>query len=219
MNTADFQYISKQFSEKKQHFNKGAFIYTPKQVVRKLFLVHEGIVKIGYYNNKDENVTKAILYKGDVFSLPRLMQKEASANYAEVISKEAQISTMSSTDFWSKIKDDVEFQYLILDALTQRITDLEKRWVWITSLPTKKRVIAFIVDMGFRDGQKIGFETLVLNPFTHAEVGQFIGTSRQTITTVMNQLQKENLIYYNRKKILIRDLKKLQKIVWNNPEY
>jgi len=216
MNTADFEYMSSQFSEEKRSFTKGAFIYMPKQSVKKLFLIHEGIVKVGYYNSDNDSVTKAILYKGDVFNIPRLMQKQALANYAEVISKTAQISTMSSTDFWKKIKDDVEFQYLILDSLTQRITDLEKRLVWMTSLSIEKRLIAFIVDMGLRDGQRIGFETQVLNPFTHLEIGHFIGASRQTITTVMNQLQKKNLIYYNRKKILIRDLKALQKIVGMN---
>ncbi len=213
MNTADFQYMSSQFSEEKRSFNKGAFIYMPKQSVRKLFLIHEGIVKIGYYNSDNDSITKAILYKGDVFNIPRLMQKEALANYAEVISTTAQISTMSSTDFWRKIKGDVEFQYLILDSLTQRITDLEKRLVWMNSLSAEKRIIAFIVDMGLRVGKKIGFETLVQNPFTHSEIGKFIGVSRQTITTVMSQLQKRNLIYYNRKMILIRDLKELQKIV------
>lgn len=213
MNTVDFRYLSNQFSEEKQYFNKGAFIYMPEQLVKKVFLIHKGIVKLGYYNSQNDSVTKAILYEGDVFNIPRLMQKEAMANYAEVISTTAQVSTLSSTDFWRKIKGDVEFQYLILDSLTQRITDLEKRWVWITSLPIEKRVIAFIVDMGLRDGQKIGFEIQVLNPFTHLEIGQFIGASRQTVTTIMTQLQKKNLIYYNRKKILIRDLEELQEIV------
>lgn len=210
MNTREFEYISSQFSEDSQSFNKGAFIYLPEQVVKKVFLVHEGIVKIGYYNSRNDSVTKAILYKGDVFNVPRLLQKEVAANYAEVISTTAKISTMSSTEFWRKIKDDVEFQYQIMSSLTQRVTELEKRWMWITSLSIEKRVIAFIVDMGLREGKRVGFETMVENPFTHSEIGKFIGSSRQTVTTTLNRLQEKNLIYYNRKKILIRDLKKLQ---------
>ena len=36
-----------------------------------------------------------------------------------------------------------------------------------------------------------------------------IGTSRQTVTSVMNDLRKANLIYFNRRTILIRDLGRL----------
>lgn len=210
MNTIDFRYLSNQFSEKKQCFSKGGRIYMPKQIVKKVFLIHEGIVKIGCYNDQYDSITKAILYRGDVFNVPCLIRKEAAVNYAEVISSKAEISTMSSTDFWKKIKVDPEFQYQILDTMTQRIMDLEKRWIWVNSLSIEKRVIAFIVDMGLRSGTKVGFETMVENPFTHLEIGKFIGSSRQTVTTILNQLQAKNLIYYNRKKILIRDLKKLQ---------
>ncbi|MFO0506467.1 MAG: helix-turn-helix domain-containing protein, partial [Chryseotalea sp.] len=35
------------------------------------------------------------------------------------------------------------------------------------------------------------------------------GTSRQTVTTVLNELKEKNLINFDRKKILIRDLEKL----------
>jgi CRP/FNR family transcriptional regulator, cyclic AMP receptor protein len=35
------------------------------------------------------------------------------------------------------------------------------------------------------------------------------GTSRQTVTSVLNDLRKSNLIYFNRNSILIRDLQNL----------
>jgi len=213
MNTKEFQYISSQFSEEKHSFNKGAFIYIPEQQVKKVFFIHKGIVKIGYYNAGYDSITKAILYRGDIFNVPRLMRKEATANYAEVISPQAEISVMSSTDFWKKIKSDPEFQYQILDTMTQRIMDLEKRWIWVNSMPIEKRVIAFIVEMGLKRGVRVGFDTMVENPFTHSEIGKFIGSSRQTVTTTFNQLQAENLIYYSRRKILIRDLKRLQESI------
>ena len=35
------------------------------------------------------------------------------------------------------------------------------------------------------------------------------GTSRQMVTAVLNQLKRSNVLYFNRKKILFRDLQSL----------
>ncbi|MFN6090439.1 MAG: helix-turn-helix domain-containing protein [Cyclobacteriaceae bacterium] len=35
------------------------------------------------------------------------------------------------------------------------------------------------------------------------------GTSRQTVTTILNDLKEKNLINFDRKRILVRDLEKL----------
>ncbi|NRA51520.1 MAG: winged helix-turn-helix domain-containing protein, partial [Phaeodactylibacter sp.] len=44
---------------------------------------------------------------------------------------------------------------------------------------------------------------------TQQDIANITGTSRQTVTSVMNDLRKSNLIYFNRRTILIRDLGKL----------
>ena len=41
------------------------------------------------------------------------------------------------------------------------------------------------------------------------DIANLTGTSRQTVTSVLNDLRKSNLIYFNRNSILIRDLEKL----------
>ena len=42
-----------------------------------------------------------------------------------------------------------------------------------------------------------------------ADIANLTGTSRQTVTSVLNDLKKHNLIYFSRNSILIRDVKKL----------
>jgi CRP-like cAMP-binding protein len=44
---------------------------------------------------------------------------------------------------------------------------------------------------------------------THKDIAALTGTSRQTVTTILNELKEQNLINFDRRQILIRDLEKL----------
>ena len=50
---------------------------------------------------------------------------------------------------------------------------------------------------------------LITPSLTQQDIANLTGTSRQTVTSVLNDLKKSNLIYFNRNSILIRDLAKL----------
>lgn len=47
---------------------------------------------------------------------------------------------------------------------------------------------------------------LIKHGLTQQDIANFTGTSRQTVTTVLNDLKSKNKIHLRRKSILIRDL-------------
>jgi len=51
------------------------------------------------------------------------------------------------------------------------------------------------------------------NYLTHEDIAHLVGSSRQTVTTMINELATENLLSYNRQQVCFRDVKKLQKLV------
>jgi CRP-like cAMP-binding protein len=51
---------------------------------------------------------------------------------------------------------------------------------------------------------------MVKNQLTHQDIANLTGTSRQTVTTVLNDLRDRNIINFDRRKILIRDMDKLK---------
>ncbi|RMG79696.1 MAG: helix-turn-helix domain-containing protein, partial [Bacteroidetes bacterium] len=46
---------------------------------------------------------------------------------------------------------------------------------------------------------------------THQEIANLTATSRQTVTTVLNELRTKNILTFNRKRLLIRDMEQLRK--------
>ena len=73
------------------------------------------------------------------------------------------------------------------------------------------------VEMPFLDGygvclylrKKVGNEYFIEQNLSHREIASLIATSRQTVTKLLNELRTKDLIDFNRRKIIIRNLEAL----------
>jgi CRP/FNR family transcriptional regulator, cyclic AMP receptor protein len=45
---------------------------------------------------------------------------------------------------------------------------------------------------------------------THQEIANLTATSRQTVTTILNELRNHNILTFDRKRMLIRDMDRLK---------
>ncbi len=87
---------------------------------------------------------------------------------------------------------------------------LERKIELLVFKDAHTRIVEFLKDAASWKGKKVGFETMIQTQLTHKDIAALTGTSRQTVTTVLNELKEKNLINFDRKKILIRDLDKLR---------
>jgi CRP/FNR family transcriptional regulator, cyclic AMP receptor protein len=73
----------------------------------------------------------------------------------------------------------------------------------------RERIIAFIKEQAAKYGVKYGDETLINHGFTHQDMANITGTSRQLVTIVLNELRKKKVLNFDRTSILVRDMKKM----------
>ena len=73
----------------------------------------------------------------------------------------------------------------------------------------RTRIIDFIKESVNKRGHRIGYEMLLKHSLTHQDIANITCTSRQTVTLVLNELRQSDLIYFNRGKILVRDMARL----------
>ena len=70
--------------------------------------------------------------------------------------------------------------------------------------------VEFLENLAKKKGQRIGYEMLVRKFLTHQEIANLTATSRQTVTTVLNELRTKNILTFNRQRLLIRDMELLR---------
>jgi CRP-like cAMP-binding protein len=190
-------------------YKKGQFIYFPDEPSKYIYMIADGRVKIGNYTSDGKEVVKAILSKGEVFGELALTGEDTRSDFAQAMDESTQICPMSIQDMQELMKDDRELSLKIFKLIGFRIKKLEKKIESLVFKDARTRIIEFIRDAAAWKGQKIGFETLVNTKLTHKDIANLTGTSRQTVTTILNELKDKNLITFNRRRILIRDLEKL----------
>ena len=92
---------------------------------------------------------------------------------------------------------------------------MEKRLEALVFKDSRTRIIEFIYDLASEKGQRVGYEVVVRKFMTHQEIANLTATSRQTVTTILNELRNRNILTFNRKRLLIRDMDVLKEEIGN----
>lgn len=190
-------------------YKKDDFIYFPQDDSSMIYMISNGRVKIGTYTADKKEIVKAILTKGEIFGELALAGEEVRKDFAQAMDNDTRICTMSIANLKELMKDNQELAFKILKIVGFRMRKMERKIESLVFKDARTRIVEFLHDMAIEKGQKVGFETMIKNHLTHKDIASLTGTSRQTVTTVMNELRDQNLITFDRRRILIRDLEKL----------
>ncbi len=193
-------------------YKKGEFIYIPKDESDMLFYITSGRVKIGSYGEGDKEILKAIIHQGEVFGELALIGEDKRRDFAQALELTT-LCSLSKADMKGLLRDRSDLQTFLLKIMGSRVLEMEKRLESLVFKDSRSRVVDFLLDLADKKGTRVGYETLVKGFFTHQEIANLTATSRQTVTTVLNELRTRNLLTFNRKRLLIRDLEVLRKEV------
>lgn len=79
----------------------------------------------------------------------------------------------------------------------------------------QERILKLLIRLDKKYGRNVGKERIIEVGLTHTDLGNLAQSSRQTVTTLFNKLRDENVIFYDRKRILIRNIETLKNALEN----
>lgn len=191
-------------------YPKSTFIYNPGEEADWVYFVTEGVVKTGTISEDGKEVIKNILYKGEMFGELGLSGMSERPDFASSLKTEVETVRIPVKILKDLINRNPEVGLRMIEKLGVRITRSEKRLEQLVFDDARTRIIGFLLEQAEKNGMKFGDETLIRHGFTHQDMANITGTSRQLVTIVLNELKKENLINFDRSSILIRDLDQLK---------
>ncbi|MCI4666854.1 MAG: Crp/Fnr family transcriptional regulator [Bacteroidia bacterium] len=190
----------------KRSYKKGEFVYFSEDTSDKVFFIHSGAVKIGSYTNTGEEMIKTVLHPGEVFGELALFGEEKRADFALAM-EDTELCVQERETIEDLMKDIKGFALFLQRLMGQRIIYTQKRLESLLFKDAKTRISEYVLDQARRYGKTLADGAVkIRNYLTHQEIANFTGTSRQTVTTVLNQLRDERLIDFDRKRIIIRNL-------------
>jgi len=192
------------------YFKKDQFIYFPEQPAQNIYMIADGRVRIGRYLDDGKEVITAILGMGEIFGELALAGEEKRTDFAQAMDNSTTVCPLSIEELKRLMYDNRELSFKMLKLVGLRLMKLERKLESLVFKDARTRIIEFIKDSATWKGKKVGYETLVPTKLTHKDIAALTGTSRQTVTTILNELKEKNLINFDRKKILVRDLANLK---------
>jgi CRP-like cAMP-binding protein len=191
-------------------FRRDEFVYFPNEPANYIYMVSSGRVRIGHYLDDGKEVIKSILTTGEIFGELALAGEEKRGDFAQSMDDDTVICPLGIEELKALMYDNRELSFKILKLIGFRLMKLERKLELMVFKDARTRVIEFLKDAAAWKGKKVGFETMIPTRLTHKDIASLTGTSRQTVTTILNELKDQNLINFDRKKILIRDLDNLK---------
>lgn len=189
--------------------SKFHFIFMPDEAADQMFFLIRGRIKLGTYAYDGREVIKEILQPAAIFGDLALAGELKRSEFAQAMHDEVEYLAVRTDDFQTLMQQNQRLVFACLQHLGSRLQRVEERLASLVLKDARERIIDFLVDTAGKEGRRVGYETLVKHYLTQQEIANLTGTSRQTVTSVLNDLRKSNLIYFNRNSILIRDLEKL----------
>lgn len=190
------------------HYKKDQFVYMPDDSASHIYMMVEGRVKIGHYLEDGREVVTTILTNGEIFGELALAGEDTRKDFAQAMS-DTTICPLTIDELRELMYGDKELSFKILKLIGLRLMKLERKLELLVFKDARTRIVEFLKDTAAWKGKKVGFETMIATKLTHKDIASLTGTSRQTVTTILNELKDQNLINFDRRRILIRDLEKL----------
>lgn len=187
---------------------KNTFIFNSGDASDAIFVLVKGVVKIGNQADEEREVIKHILYPMAVFGELAVAGEQKRQDFAQTM-EETHIYRIATNDFNRLMEGNNRLMLNVITMIGNRLRRVEDRLEALMFKDARERIIDFLKDSASKQGKRVGYEMLIKHCYTQQDIANLTGTSRQTVTSVFNDLKKSNLIYFNRRSILIRDLTKL----------
>lgn len=194
---------------KAKTYEKHKYIFSEDEPSDTIFFLTKGIIKLGSHSNEGREVIKNILHPHAMFGELGLVGEETRQGFAEVMNAPAECLLLKVSDFKKLMDTNHQLCFNVINLVGEKLRKAESRIESLIFKDARARIIDFLKDSVEKRGRRVGFEMLVKNTLTQQDIANITGTSRQTVTSVLNNLRKSDLIYFNRKSILIRDMQKL----------
>lgn len=194
-------------------FNKHEFLFMEKDPCDEIILIDKGKVKIGHYDENGKENVITFLGKGEILGHMALLGETKHRAFAEVMEEGTQICKMKVEKARELSREYVPFALEMNRRIGNHIRKLERRIELLMCKSIKTRIAEFLHDLGKDYGRPRDGGLWITHNLTQSDIALLVGTSRKSASLILNELEKDGMIEFDRKHIFIIDPVKLEQYV------
>ena len=187
---------------------KGKILYMPEDTSEVLFLLKKGRIQLYRLSPDGKKLVIATIGPGSVFGEMALIGQGMHNTFAEA-TEECVLCVMSRDDLERLLVTKPKVALRIFETLGRRLKEAELRLEEIAFKGIPARLASLLLQLADEQGSDR------ITGLTHQDLGEQIGTYRETTTQTLNIFKTEGLLEIGRKRLTILDREGLKRIAAN----
>ncbi|WP_073080193.1 Crp/Fnr family transcriptional regulator [Chitinophaga jiangningensis] len=195
------------------HLKKKRIVYNEGKSATSIFYVLKGKVKTSKWNEDGKELITGLYHEGDFIGFQALMEGGRYRETAEVI-EEAELVFISREDLSFLFQYNTAFLLDIVRILTRNIADKQEQMLRMAYSSLRKKVGEALL-FTYQKYNPTGEEEFSLN-ISRCNLAAIAGVAKESLIRTLSDLRDEHIIQIQDGKIVIYDIHKLERIIYND---
>ena len=198
---ADFQSLAKVANRRR--YPKDSVVFFENEQGDFFFMILEGRIKVTILGDDGREVILSLLGSGDFFGEMALLDNEPRSATAIAV-EDTELLSLHRNDFQNVLTDNRSITVGLIKVLTSRLRRANHQISTLALLDVYGRVARVIVDMAREEGRRLKDGRIAFRRATHQEIANRIGTTRETVTRMLKDLERQGMIHIEGREIIVQ---------------
>lgn len=193
------------------NYQKGDYIFLQGSAVTGLFCHADGLSKVSQRDLKDNVRFSRLVFPADTSGHRSIFIEHNYKGSNEVISEELSACFISKEAVSNLMNHDTLFAKNLIIRIAQDLSNLEEEQAFLREKTVRGRLALFIYRLTENYGEAIDEgQSLIKTAISKRDIAKLLLVANETVIRLMTELKNEKIIDYYKKKILVKDLKRLK---------
>ncbi len=189
-------------------FERKSLVYLPDDESDSVLLLVSGRVRIYHITTEGKEALLAFIDPGELFGELTIIGQSQREEFAETMEK-SQIVKIPAAAIREVMDENPEVTMGVTKLIGLRRQRFERRLKSLMFQPNRDRLIFLLLELAERYGVPHPDGTALRIRLSHQEMANIIGSTRETVTVVLGELQQEGLLEVKRRQVILNDLDRL----------
>ncbi|MBI3932362.1 MAG: Crp/Fnr family transcriptional regulator [Acidobacteria bacterium] len=187
----------------RRRYPKDTVVFFENEEGDSLFVIVEGRIKVTILGDDGREIILSVLGPGDFFGEMALLDNEPRSATAIAV-EESELLALNRADFQGVVSEKASITTALIKVLTQRLRRANHQISTLALLDVYGRVARVILDMAREEGKRLKDGRIAFRRATHQEIANRIGTTRETVTRMLKDLERQGLIHIEGREIIVQ---------------
>ncbi|QST01752.1 Crp/Fnr family transcriptional regulator [Pontibacillus sp. ALD_SL1] len=194
----------------RRFYQKQEVIFMEGQKREAVYFISKGIVKTSKTDQNGKEHIINFLQPGEMFPHVGFFEQNPYPATAQVL-EEAELYVIRIKDFDQLMFDHPNIAVQVMKVMGQKLSLLTERIQELSSRDVRHRLISTLIRLAEESGITIDNQPAYITvPLTNTDLANMVGSTRESINRVLNELKKKNLLRSSRSSIEIINLSDLK---------